>query len=230
MESNLKVDIKEKNLLRDELTQNALKCPSNNSIQDQLFLNKYKPLYFSDFEDNNDLINVLQTLIEINNLNILFIGNIGCGKTTYINTLIREYYNGYEYKKYKDNILEINNLKEQGINFYRNDVKIFNQTSSVIQNKKKIVMLDDIDNINEQSQQVFRNYIDKYNHNVNFIASCSNSQKVIDSLQSRFIIIKIKPLKKENLRLLLNKIKLKENISISNNAEEYIINLSNNNN
>lgn len=195
----------------------------------ELFLNKYKPLYFNDFEDNEELIRILQTLIKIDNLNILFIGNIGSGKTTYINTLIREYYNGYEYKQYKDNILEINNLKEQGINFYRNDVKIFNQTCSTIQNKKKIVMLDDIDNINEQSQQVFRNYIDKYSHNVNFIASCSNSQKVIDSLQSRFIIIKIKPFKKDNLKLILNKIKIKENISICDDAQEYIVNLSNNN-
>ena len=30
---------------------------------------------------------------------------------------------------------------------------------------------DDVDIINEQSQQVFRNCIDKYSHNVNFIAS-----------------------------------------------------------
>ena len=48
-----------------------------------------------------------------------------------------------------------------------------------IKNKKKIVVLDDIDIINEQSQQVFRNCIDKFSHNVHFISSCSNTQKVI---------------------------------------------------
>ena len=90
--------------------------------------------------------------------------------------------------------MTINSLKEQGIQYYRTDVKTFCQTRCSIPGKKKIVILDDIDNINEQSQQVFRNCIDKYNNNVHFISSCSNVQKVIDTLQSRMIIIKLKPL------------------------------------
>ena len=45
---------------------------------------------------------------------------------------------------------------------------------------------------NEQCQQVFRNCIDKYSHNVNFISSCTNTQKVVESLQSRCTLIKIK--------------------------------------
>ena len=88
-------------------------------------------------------------------------------------------------------------MKEQGINYYRNDVKTFCQTSSSIKHKKKIIVLDDIDIINEQSQQVFRNCIDKYSNNIHFIASCSNPQKVIESLQSRLTIIKIRPLQKQ---------------------------------
>ena len=82
-------------------------------------------------------------------------------------------------------------------------LKLFaNQYQIII--KKKSIILDDIDNINEQSQQVFRNCIDKYSHNVHFIASCVNTQKVIDSLQSRMTIIKVKALKTNNLSLLLN--------------------------
>jgi DNA polymerase III delta prime subunit len=194
-----------------------------------LFLNKYQPICFDDYPTNDEITQLLKTLIQIDNLNILFIGNVGCGKTTYINTLIKEYYKQYTYQEYKDNILEINNLKDQGIHFYRNEVKIFNQICCSIKNKKKIVILDDIDNINEQSQQVFRNYIDNYSHNVCFIASCTNTQKVIDSLQSRFIIIKVKPSKKENLKMILHKIKLNENIHIEDEAEQYIINFCNNN-
>ena len=91
------------------------------------------------------------------------------------------------------NILTINSLKDQGISYYRYEVKTFCQTLCQLQNKKKFVVLDDIDYINEQSQQVFRNCIDKYSNNTNFIASCSNIQKVIDSFQSRVMIIKIKP-------------------------------------
>ena len=194
-----------------------------------LFLNKYQPLYFKDFESDDEMIDILSTLIKMDNLNILFIGDIGSGKTTFLNATIKEYYKNYTEKQYQDNILYINSLKEQGINYYRNDVKTFCQTCSSIKHKKKIIVLDDIDIINEQSQQVFRNCIDKYSHNVHFISSCSNSQKVIESLQSRFTIIKIKPLQKDNLNKIMEKIIFSENITITLDAIEFILNVSNNN-
>jgi len=194
-----------------------------------LFLHKYQPLYFKDFESDDEMIDILNTLININNLNILFIGDIGSGKTTFLNATIKEYYKDYTQQQYQHNILHINSLKEQGINYYRNDVKTFCQTCSSINNKKKIIVLDDIDIINEQSQQVFRNCIDKYSHNVHFISSCSNSQKVIETLQSRFIIIKIKPLQKHNLNKIIQRIIDIEHIIISDEAKQFILNVSNNN-
>jgi len=194
----------------------------------KLFINKYQPLYFDDFENDNEIIKMLKTLILIDNLNILLIGDTASGKTTLLNAIIREYYSGYTPKDYDENVLYINNLKEQGINYYRTDVKTFCQTSSNIKNKKKFIVLDDIDLINEQSQQVFRNCIDKYSHNVQFISSCSNTQKVIESLQSRFIIIKIKSLQNENLISILNYIKQTENIEIDEDAKDFIVSISNN--
>ena len=194
-----------------------------------LFLNKYQPLYLKDFETDDEMVDILYTLINMNNLNILFIGDIGSGKTTFLNAVIREYYGGLAYRDYQDNILHINSLKEQGINYYRNDVKTFCQTCSSVKGKKKFIILDDIDIINEQSQQVFRNCIDKYSHNVHFISSCSNSQKVIESLQSRFIIIKIKPLQKHNLDKIMQKVIAFENININLDAQLFILNVCNNN-
>jgi len=199
-----------------------------NSTDSSLFINKYQPLYFIDFEMNEEIFEILNMLIKIENLNILLLGDTGSGKTALLNSLIREYYKGIDLKLYENNILHINSLKEQGINYYRNDVKTFCQTCCSIKNKKKIVILDDIDLINEQSQQVFRNCIDKFSHNVHFISSCSNIQKVIESLQSRFTIIKIKPLQRENLYKILNKIKNCENIVIEKQAEEFILNICNN--
>ena len=197
-----------------------------------LFLNKYQPIHFSDFETDCEMIDILNTLIDINNLNILFIGDIGCGKTAFLNAVIREYYKNNtsfsDPSSYEDNILHINSLKEQGINYYRNDVKTFCQTCSSVKGKKKFIVLDDIDLINEQSQQVFRNCIDKYSHNVHFISSCCNSQKVIESLQSRLIIIKIKPLQRENLTTIMHNIKVKENIIIDADAEQFTLNICNN--
>ena len=198
------------------------------STEDKLFIHKYQPLYFNDFGVDNSVVNMLKTLILVDNLNVLIIGDMASGKTSLLNALIREYYVGYTPKDYEENVLYINSLKEQGINYYRTDVKTFCQTCSNIKNKKKIIILDDIDLINEQSQQVFRNCIDKYSHNVHFISSCSNIQKVIESLQSRFTIIKINPLKRENLISIIENIKTIENIDIDEDAQNFIINVSNN--
>ena len=192
----------------------------------KLFINKFQPLYLNDFEFSEEMVYLLNTLIDMNSLNILLIGDMGCGKTSILNAIIREYYK--EQTNYSDNVLHINSLKEQGINYYRNDVKTFCQTCSIFKNKKKIVVLDDIDLINEQSQQVFRNCIDKFSNNVHFISSCSNKQKVIDSLQSRFTIIKIKPLQRNNLNKIMKKIKLRENIEINEDAENFLLNVCNN--
>jgi DNA polymerase III delta prime subunit len=198
------------------------------NTEDKLFIHKYQPVCFKDFGENNEVIKVLQTLILIDNLNILLIGDMASGKTSLLNTIIKEYYTGFSSKVYEENVLYINSLKEQGINYYRTDVKTFCQTCSNIKNKKKIIVLDDIDLINEQSQQVFRNCIDKYSHNVHFISSCSNIQKVIESLQSRFTIIKIKQIQRENLINIINNIKTTENIEIDEDAQDFIINISNN--
>jgi len=196
-------------------------------METQLFVNKYQPRYLVDFELDREIFEILHILIKMDNLNILFIGDIGSGKTSFLNAMIREYYKDYTYSEYESNILQINSLKEQGINYYRNDVKTFCQTCSIIKHRKKILMLDDIDVINEQSQQVFRNCIDKYSHNVHFISSCTNSQKVIESLQSRLFIIKIKPLQKFNLIKIMNKITKNENIELDSNVSEFILNMSN---
>ena len=193
------------------------------------FIDKYRPYYLNDFCTTDNFKRAVKTLIAADELNILFIGNSNAGKTSLLNALIREYYGlGQRDSFPENNILFVNNLKEQGIQYFRNDMKTFCQSRSSIYGKKKIVLVDDIDTINEQSQQVFRNFIDKYSHNVHFISSCSNIQKVIESLQSRFTIIKMKPLTREGLVDILNRIKQAENIVIDNDAQDFIINISNN--
>jgi DNA polymerase III delta prime subunit len=157
----------------------------------------------------------------------MFLCDSGGGKTSLINTIINEYYSGVSKMKQEENILSINSLKDQGITYYRNDVKTFCQSMSSIPNKKKFVVLDDIDTINEQSQQVFRNYIDKYSYNVHFISSCNNLQKVNESIQSRMNIIKINMFKKSQLKELMERICAEEEIKIDEDAKDFIISISN---
>ena len=193
------------------------------------FISKYKPYFINEFCFDDKIITVIKTLIEIDHLNILFVGNSSSGKTSLLYALIREYYGLSKESTFpENNILFINNLKEQGIQYFRNEMKTFCQSHTAIHGKKKLVIVDDIDTINEQSQQVFRNYIDKYKHNIHFISVCTNIQKVIESFQSRMHIIQIPISTTEQIRSILDKICLAENINMDNEAKEYILMISNN--
>lgn len=200
---------------------------STDNQQHILFIQKYTPNTLEEFNLLPEIFNSLSTLITTEHLNLLLIGSMGSGKTNIIHSIIKEYYKDIHSHLYTQNILYINNLHEQGINYYRGEVKTFCQTSSMIRGKKKIVVIDDIDMINEQSQQVFRNCIDKYSHNVCFLSSCTNNQKVIESIQSRLTLISLPNITNTILYSIFQKIIATENISIDKDAIDFIINVSN---
>jgi len=192
------------------------------------FIEKYRPYYINDFCTTEQFKSVVNTLRLADELNILFVGNSNSGKTSIMNALIREYYELTKTDLFpQHNILCINNLKEQGIQYFRNDMKTFCQSRSSIYGKKKIVIIDDIDTINEQSQQVFRNYIDKYSNNIHFISVCSNVQKVVESIQSRLHIVQIPPPTPDQIRVRMEHIIIAENIDIDDESKEYILTISN---
>ena len=190
------------------------------------FLKKYVPKKMDDFLLKPDIITFLTYLLTSSNLNILINSCMGGGKTTLMNLLINEYYE--DAKNKNENIMIINCLKEQGIQYYRNEVKNFCQTTSTIQKKKKILVLDDLDGINDQSQQIFRNYIDKYSNNVMFLTTATNTNKINENILSRIFVIKIKNITKEKLITLYDEINVNEKLKIDNEVKETIITLSNN--
>ena len=189
---------------------------------DDSIMIKYKPKTFDELYMDNNLKNIINTLIQLELLNILIIGNSGSGKSTLISIIVGNYYDSNEIK---NNVMYINNLNEQGIQYFRTEVKTFCQTTK--STKKKTIIIDDIDLINEQSQQVFRNCIDKYKNNVQFICSCTNKQKVIESIQSRLDTIKINSITTNCLNKILEKIYINEKFNIEENAKKQLINYSN---
>ena len=183
------------------------------------FLKKYVPKKMEDFLLKPDIITFLIYLLSSSNLNILINSCMGGGKTTLMNLLINEYYG--DAKNKNENIMIINCLKEQGIQYYRNEVKNFCQTTSTIQKKKKLLILDDLDGINDQSQQIFRNYIDKYSNNVMFLTTATNTNKINENILSRIFVIKIKNITKEKLNKLYDEIYVNEKLKVEINGNFY---------
>jgi DNA polymerase III delta prime subunit len=196
-----------------------MKCP---------FVYKYMPECLTDFDMELSIKEMVYNLIHSNLLNIIIIGGHCSGKTILSNILVNEYYKNELKSNINDNILIINSLREQGIQYYRSDVKCFCQTNCSIPNKKKIIILDDLDLLNNQSQQIFLNYMDKYNNNVHFITTCSNPQKIIDNIHSRLINIKLSSITNEYLFLLLQKVITNENIHIHEDAIPHVLSISKN--
>jgi DNA polymerase III delta prime subunit len=194
----------------------------------QTFVAKYRPYFIQDFNTDPQFKAVLRSLIDIDDINILVTGTTNSGKTSLLSAIIRDYYHLEKHQGFpENNIMFINSLKEQGINYYRNEMRTFSQSKCSIHGKKKMVIVDDLDLINDQSQQVFRNYIDKYKSNINFVSVCSNVHKVIESIQSRVHILRLEPPSREMVEQLMDNIIKKEELRLTADAKKYILSFSN---
>jgi replication-associated recombination protein RarA len=187
-------------------------------------ISKYKPYLLDEINIPDFTKKLINIYINNNNINFLIVGNAGSGKTSLINIILNIYYKTP--KNISKNIIYINLLKEQGINYYRNELKNFCQISNLDNKIKKTIILDDLDLLNEQIQLIINNYINNYKH-INFIISCSDQQKIKENLLYKLELIKINSINEDNLDNLLNKIIVNENIELNDICKKYIIKSSN---
>lgn len=196
-------------------------------------ITKYKPKNLDDFIIDNKLKDLFKTLLDIDNLNILLNGDSSSGKTTLLYILINKYYNEefenetLKQRIYKNNIYKINSLNEQGVNSFRQFIKSFCQTISIVPGKKKVVIIDELDTLNKSNQQILRNCIDKYSNKVHFICSCVNIQNVLDNMQSRLIIFKLPKLDVDGINSIVSNIIINENMDIDQLSLDHLYKVSN---
>ena len=187
-----------------------------------LLCESYKPNSLFQLSLPDDLEETIRMIAISANLNVLIVGDSGSGKTSLVDILS----SSFQSSDGKDKILHISSLQDQGISFYRTEVRTFCQTPCI--SGKKLLIIDDLDTVSDQSQQVFRNCIDKFSHNVQFIATCTNIYRIIDSLQSRITLIRIPPTTSLLLTKLAKRVCKEENIQISQQALSYVVSLSEN--
>tara|TARA_B110000444_G_scaffold257627_1_gene296508 strand:- start:849 stop:1817 length:969 start_codon:yes stop_codon:yes gene_type:complete len=187
---------------------------------------KYKPTELDDFnisEYTKELINIY-----LDNKKLLFLihGGTGFGKSSLINVLLNKYYDNDKARINRNTVI-INLLKEQGINYYRNELKNYCQINNLSNIKeKKTIVVDDLDLLNEQCQQIFNTFINNY-ENINFIISCNDKQKIKSTIINKLELITIKNLTNDFIKKTLDKIISNEDIIMDEKCKKLIIRASN---
>jgi DNA polymerase III delta prime subunit len=154
---------------------------------------------------------LIETYISNSTFHFLFFGNPYSGKTSIIDVILSQYYGTLRQDDY---VLHITSLFDNGIQYFKTTLKTFCKTS-ITSSRKKTIVIDDIDLITENNQHVLRNYIDLYRNKINFISTCTNQRKVIETLQSRLTNIQLHNLPNDKVLYILGNLNKKHSMKFT---------------
>ena len=118
-------------------------------------------------------------------------------------------------------------LKDQGINFYKNEVRIF-INNCINNNYKKFIVIEDVEFFSDIIQMYFFELIKNHKNSIYFMLTTSNKLKINNNLLHLLDIIKFEQITYTCLWDILIHILNKEQIVIDDDIKRYIIKLSNN--
>jgi DNA polymerase III delta prime subunit len=149
---------------------------------DFLFVNKYAPSTVEDCilpKSIKDFFIKIRDSKEIPNL--ILSGSQGIGKTSSILALANEL---------KMDFMMINGSEEgRFIDTIRNKVQSYASTVSLSNVGKKILLIDEADNVTHDAQLALRGAIEKLQKNCVFIFTCNYKNKILPPLHSRCSVI-----------------------------------------
>ena len=223
------LDFGESDLLAEktylELDDDTIKIKNNIP-----WIEKYRPNNFNDIISHNNILIALEKMINKKNFpHLMFYGPPGIGKTTTILSCAKKMYG----ENYKNMILELNGSEDRGINVVREQIKEFsvskqfisNLTSNV-ENRLKLVILDEADSMTSDAQFALRRVIENYTSNVRFCIICNYDTKIISALKSRCMIFRFSPIPKKLHFDKIKKICEIENVKITHDAINIIVTLA----
>ena len=141
--------------------------------------------------------------------NMIITGEPGTGKTSTILFLAQEIYKNC----YNDNVLELNASDDRGLLIINNKIYPFCKKKILQSNIfHKLVILDEADSITSKAQNVLSNIISEFRSNTRFVFICNDCSQIIESIQSRCMIIKYPKINQQNLSKKIEFICKNENI------------------
>jgi replication factor C small subunit len=184
-----------------------------------IWIEKYRPVTLAEIVGQDEIVERLQSYVKAGSLpHLLFTGSAGVGKTTAAVALAREFFG----ESWNLNFREMNASDERGIDVVRNQIKQFARTSPLGGAEFKILFLDEADALTPDAQAALRRTMESYAQTCRFILSCNYSSKIIDPIQSRCAIYRFRPLDKNAIAAEINRIALKENLNVNDEAIDAI--------
>lgn len=156
--------------------------------------------------------------------NMIITGEPSVGKTSTILCLAKEIYNETEFN---NNVLELNASDDRGLLIINNTILPFCK-KKINNNHYKLVILDEADSITNKAQNLLANIIAEYKKNTRFVFICNDCSQIIESIQSRCMIIKYTKINKYNLFNKIKDICIKENYNYTDEGIETLLFISDN--
>ena len=188
------------------------------------FSEKYRPTKIKDLILDNIISNKINNIVENKDIpNIIFTGKSGIGKTSTIHAIARQIYP----REYQDSIIELNASDDRGIKSVHDTIINFCKRKVEFKEgyaQHKLLILDEADNITPKAQRLINSIMEKY-PTTRFAFTCNNSSAVIESIQSRCIIIRFT---KPPVQKFIDRIKLicsKESIEYEQEGLEYLFDI-----
>ncbi len=182
-----------------------------------IWTEKYRPESFDDIRGQKDVVKRVRAFVESKSMpHLLFTGPAGVGKTTMSLVIARQLYGA----GWHQNFLELNASDERGIDVVRSKVKDFARTRAIGDAPFKIILLDECDALTREAQQALRRTMENYTQTCRFILSANYSSKIIDPIQSRCAIFRFKPLSREEIFEIIERITGGEHLKVDEKAKE----------
>lgn len=168
----------------------------------EVWTEKYRPKKLDDVINQKHVVERLKVWIKQGNIpNMLFAGSAGVGKTTIALTLAKELYG----ENWRQNFQETNASDERGINVVRGRIKDFAKMKPLGADFK-IIFLDESDSLTPEAQQALRRTIESFSGVCRFILSANYSSRIIEPIQSRCAVFRLKGLNESDVKTYLKRI------------------------
>jgi len=189
------------------------------------WIEKYRPKNSNDILLDSFIKEKINKMIETSNIPTMIItGEPGTGKTSTILFLAKKLYGD----TYSESVLELNASDDRGLNIINNTIFPFCKKKITNKLNYKLVILDEADSITQKAQNVLSNIISKFIKNTRFVFICNDYTQIIESIQSKCMIIKYPKIDSYNLFIKIKNICNNENIIYTDDGINKLIFVSDN--